>query len=68
MPEIKQKSFLAGIINDPRSNNPQGFFYGENVEVGNQKSIKQIVNNQAENSCAYNDGNRHQFVGIGAER
>jgi len=40
MPEIKQKSFLAGIINDPRSTNPQGFFYGENVEVGNQKSIK----------------------------
>lgn len=40
MPEIKQKSFLSGIINDPRSTNPQGFFYGENIEVGNQKSIK----------------------------
>lgn len=23
MPEIKQTSFLAGAINDPRSNNPQ---------------------------------------------
>ncbi len=55
--EIGQSSFLSGAINDPRSNNPQGFFYGENIEVGNQKSIKQIVNNQAENACAYNANN-----------
>lgn len=53
MPEIKQTSFLAGAINDPRSNNPQGFWYSENIEVGNRKSIKQVVNNQAENACNY---------------
>lgn len=52
MPEIKQNNFLAGALNDPRSNNPAGFWYSENMEVGKRKSLKQVVNNAAENACA----------------
>jgi hypothetical protein len=51
--EIKQNNFLAGIVNDPRANNPAALWYAENMEVGKNKSIFSVVNNQAENALSF---------------
>lgn len=53
MREIVQKTFWAGVVNDIRSTLPGAVFYAENLDVGRGKSVKQVVNNQAENACAY---------------
>ena len=55
--EQKISNFWSGIVNDIRSTLPAGFWYSENLDVGRGKSLKQIVNNQAENSCSYDVNN-----------
>ncbi len=52
MSEIKQTNFWSGILNDERSGLPTGFWHSENMEIVG-KALKQVVNNQAENSCSY---------------
>jgi hypothetical protein len=53
----KQDNFWSGIINDQHSTLGSGFWYSENMEVGKSKSVKQVVNNQAENPCSYATAN-----------
>jgi len=60
MGKIKEKkvnNFWSGVVNDPRSTLAGGFYYSENLEVGKNKSLKQIANNQAENACSYDVDN-----------
>ena len=54
---FQQQNFWNGMQNDIRSTLPAGFWYSENLEVGKNKSLKQVVNNQAENSCSYDVNN-----------
>ena len=55
--ESKKTNFWSGMCNDPRSTLAGGFYYSENLEVGKNKSLKQIANNQAENACSYDVDN-----------
>lgn len=55
--EIKVDNFWSGCLNDIRSTLSSGFWYSENLEVGKNKSLKQVVNNQAENVCSYATAN-----------
>ncbi len=57
MKKIGQQNFWAGIANDIRSTLPGSVYYAENFDVGRGKSLKQVVNNQAENSCSYATAN-----------
>ena len=57
MKKIQVDNFWSGIVNDIRSTLASGFWYSENLEVGTSKSVKQVVNNQAENSCSYATAN-----------
>lgn len=50
-------NFFSGIINEIRSTVSTGFWYSENLEVGKGKSVKQVVNNQAENVGNYSVDN-----------
>lgn len=54
---IKQQNFWSGIVNDVRSSLPGAVSYAENFDVGRTKTLKQVVNNQAENSCSYDVNN-----------
>ncbi len=54
--EIKQQNWWSGILNDIRSTLGTGAWYLENFIIKG-KSLKQVVNNQAENSCSYNVNN-----------
>jgi len=54
---INQNNFWSGMVNDPRSTLPGGFWYSENFDVGRKKSLKQVVNNTVENSCSYSVDN-----------
>lgn len=56
LPELRQDNFWSGIGNDIRSRLASGFWYSENMDIKG-KSLKQIVNNQAENACSYNVNN-----------
>jgi len=55
--EIKISNLWSGMVNDPRSTLAGGFYYSENLEVGKNKSLKQVANNQAENACNYDTAN-----------
>ena len=55
--EKSQSNFWSGVVNDPRSTLASGFYYSENLEVGKNKSLKQVANNQAENACSYDVNN-----------
>lgn len=55
--EYKQSNFWSGTANDIRSTLGTNFWYSENLEVGKNRSLKQVVNNQAENSCSYSIDN-----------
>lgn len=57
MAEQKTTNFWSGVVNDQRSTLASGFWYSENLEVGKNKALKQVVNNQAENSCSYATAN-----------
>ncbi len=57
MQELKQTNFWSGVVNDIHSTLPASVFYAENFDVGRGKTLKQVVNNQAENSCSYATAN-----------
>jgi len=56
MKDIRQNNFWSLVVNDIRSTIGTGVWYSENFSL-NGKSLKQVVNNQAENSCSYDVNN-----------
>lgn len=68
MEKLGQHNFWSGIANDIRSTLPGSVFYAENLDVGRGKSMKQVVNNQAENSCSYAvDNNVVKLIQVGTD-
>jgi len=51
---IGQTNFWTGMTNDIRNTLSTVVYYSENIETGKGKTLKQVVNNQAENVCNYN--------------
>ena len=54
--ELKQQNFWDGITNDIRSTSPNSYWHSENLDIVG-KSLRQVVNNQAENACSYDVNN-----------